>query len=343
MRKSITILFFIYLIIVQFSWAQDLPSLGIAARYDSIENVVMLKWAPDTPNLWLLANEYGYTVEKYYYQKDNQLLPPPLEKKILVEKVKPKPLDEWEDLALKSDYGAIAAQSLYGEGINFDDSQGGIISLVNKSKENQSRHTFSLFAADQSLEVASWMGLFYKDKKIKENERYLYRVYVNVPDFILKADTASIYYGPADYAPLPSPKVESISQKENNVVLKWLSAPYKNTFSSYTVERSFDGENFKAVNSLPTINFDSGPTKSNLFSTYVDTSSYSGRAYYRIKGKNTFGQLSPPSDTLLIEKSKSFDVPVPQIDSIKFENNSNNIYWSSKGDTEFIDKTPCAN
>jgi len=338
MRKFSTIIFLIYLFAGEIGWTQDLPSLAITARYDSIDNTIMLKWAPGTPNMWLLAIEHGYTVEKYYYQKDNQLLPPPLKKVIVVKNIKPKPLDSWQELALKNDYGAIAAQSLYGKGVNLDDSNGGIVSIVNKSKQNQSRYSFSLFAADQSLEVASHMGLFYEDRKIQKNERYLYRVYVNVPDSVLKADTASVYYGPADYSPLPSPKVESIVQKGNHVELKWLSAPYRNVFSSYQVQRSFDGEFFETVNAVPTIDFNSGPSKRNLFSTYIDTTQYSGTAHYRILGKNTFGQFSVASDTLSIKRLKSFDVPIPQIDSIKFRQGLNNIYWSAKGDTEFVEK-----
>jgi hypothetical protein len=110
-------------------------------------------------------------------------------------------------------------------------------------------------------------------------------------------------------------------------------------FSSYIIERSFDGRNFEAVNSLPQINFDSGPQKRNVFSTYVDTTNFSGKAYYRVIGKNTFGQLSPPSDTLSITKTKQFFVSTPQIDSIHFDQkHGNHIYWSANGDIEFIEK-----
>jgi hypothetical protein len=326
------------MLLAQFVVSQELPSIKVTAAYDSINNKILLRWAPNNPNFWLLANEYGYTIEKYYYQRDGQLLDIPLKKELLTEDIKPKKLDEWEEIVQNNDYAAIAAQSLYGEGVNLNNNQNGIISIVNKEKEIKSRFSFALFSADQSVEIASLLGLYYEDFDVKENERYLYRIFANVPDSVLSADTASVYYGPDDYSSLPSPLTESVVQKENYVVLKWLSAPYKNVFSSYIVERSFDGENFKAVNNLPSINFDSGPQKRNVFSTYLDTTNYSGKAYYRIRGRNTFGQMSPPSDTLSIEKTKSFEIPAPRIDSIAFTNNENTIYWSVKGKNELIDK-----
>lgn len=318
--------------------SQDLPKVEVTATYDSLNQKILLRWAPNNPRFWLLANEYGYTVEKYFYQRDGELLDIPLRRDILIEGLSPKKLDLWEDIVQANDYAAIAAQSVYGEGFKLGDSQNGIISIVNKQKEIKSRFSFALFAADQSIEVASFLGLYYEDFNVNENERYLYRVFANVPDSVLRADTASIYYGPNDFTTLPAPVTESIAQKDRNIVLKWLSAPYRNIFSSYIVQRSFDGKNFKAVNSLPTLNLDSGPSKSNLFNTYIDTAKYSGKAFYRIIGKNTFGQLSPPSDTLSIEKLKPIDVPLPQIDSINFDKKSNNIFWSAKGDTEYIEK-----
>ncbi|WP_296623240.1 hypothetical protein [Marivirga sp.] len=338
MRKIFIISTSILMLLAESVVSQELPKVKVKTTYDSINNKILLRWAPDNSNFWVLANEYGYTIEKYFYQRDGELLNIPLKRDILIENLKPKTLDEWEDIVQTNDYAAIAAQSVYGKGINLNNSQNGIISIVNKEKEIKSRFSFTLFAADQSIEVASYLGLYYEDLNVKENERYLYRVFANVPDSVMSADTASIYYGPDDFSPLPSPLTESIVQEEDYVVLKWLSAPYRNVFSSYIVERSFGGENFEAVNTLPQINFNSGPQKRNVFSTYVDTTSYSGKAYYRIIGKNTFGQLSPPSDTLSIKKLEPFVVPIPQIDSVQFDNSNNNIFWSAKGDVEFIEK-----
>ncbi|HET8858817.1 hypothetical protein [Marivirga sp.] len=337
--KKLKIILAFSLIMVQIGQSQDLPSLGITARYDSTQNIMMLRWAPESAKLWFAANKYGYSVVKYYYQKDGELLTPPLKKEILANKVRPKPLDEWEELVNRSDYAAIAAQSVYGESIGVTNAQEDIFSIVNKSKEDQSRFSFSLFAADQSLEVADFLGLYVEDHKVSKNERYLYRIYVNVPDSIMQADTAAIYYGPEDYSSLPAPKVESVVQKDDFVVLKWLNGPYLNIFSSYSIQRSFTGKDFDNINSLPTINFESGPTKSNLFNSFIDTTRYEGKAFYRILGKNVFGQLSIPSDTFSIVKMKSYEVPIPKIDSVEFnENNSNAIYWSANGASEFIDK-----
>jgi len=316
---------------------QNIPSVQLSISYDSINQKVLLRWAPDNVQLWQLANTHGYTIEKYYYQRDGELLNIPLRKEVLIKKKKPRPLDEWEDFVQINDYAAIAAQSVYGNGINLNDSQNGMFSIVNKSKELQSRFSFSLFAADQSVEVADYLGLYYEDHQVQNNERYLYRVYANVPDSIISADTASVYFGPKDFDPLPKPRVESIIQKDGQVIIRWLNAPYSQIFSTYVIERSFDDSDFEKINSLPIVNFKKGPTKDNLFNTYVDTTQYVGKVSYRIFGKNSFGQISDVSDTLSIERLPKFKAPIPQIDTIYHTKaGANIIKWSASGDTQYI-------
>ncbi|WP_375579100.1 hypothetical protein ABWH96_19110 [Marivirga tractuosa] len=256
MKRLLTIS--ILFLVINTALTQNIPSVQLSISYDSINHKMLLRWAPDNVQLWQLANNYGYTIEKYYYQRDGKLLDIPLEKEILVKDQKPRPLEEWEDFVQINDYAAIAAQSVYGDGIDLNDTQNGIFSIVNKSKELQSRFSFSLFAADQSVEVADFLGLYYEDHKVQDNERYLYRVYANVPDSIISADTASVYFGPKDFDPLPKPRVESIIQKDGQVIIRWLNEPFSQVFSAYIIERSFNNGGFKKVNALPIVNFKKG-------------------------------------------------------------------------------------
>lgn len=68
------------MLLAQYVVSQELPTVKVKATYDSINNKILLRWAPNNSNFWLLANDYGYTIEKYYYQRDGQLLDIPLKK-----------------------------------------------------------------------------------------------------------------------------------------------------------------------------------------------------------------------------------------------------------------------
>ena len=80
--------------------AQQDAKVELIANYDSLENAILLRWAPNNSNLWKLAMKKGYTLEKFVYQKDGELLQPPLQKIILSDKITPQPLNAWEQLAL---------------------------------------------------------------------------------------------------------------------------------------------------------------------------------------------------------------------------------------------------
>jgi hypothetical protein len=320
--------------------AQQDAKVELIANYDSLENAILLRWAPNNSNLWKLAMKKGYTLEKFVYQKDGELLQPPLQKIILSDKITPQPLNAWEQLALKNDYAAVAAQCIYGESLEFDEVDNGIFSIVNKSKEQDARFSMTLFSADQSTEIAEKSGMFFRDQDIQKDERYLYRIYANIQDSVIKADTGLIYFGPKDFAPLPQPIISNATQKDGNVQVYWLKAPYLSVFTNYTVQRAQDvNTGFKAVNTLPVINTSSGPRKEHKYGIFVDTTQLSGTVYYRIIGEDAFGIKSEPSDTIEVKIIPDFKMPVAQIDSIYNDKDGKVLVnYMLKNDTQYIDK-----
>jgi len=335
-KSILFVLFFSQLSFGSFAQNNDLTKVEIIASYDSINRSVLLRWAPNTADLWLLSNEYGYTLEKYTYQRDGKLLPVPLEKTIIGEDIKPQEEVKWVQPVQSNDYAAIAAQTLFGEYISFEEAKSDIFSIVNKNKEDEARFSMALFAADQSREVAELSGLFYEDFEVKVNERYLYRIYANVEDSIVRADTGRIFFGPKDYAPLPTPQMSHAEQENGAVQLYWLKAPYHDVFSSYEIQKSTDNITFKKINSAPVLNRESGPSKENRMGVFLDTARFTNKAYYRILGKDAFGRKSAPSDTLEVEIMPEFVIPMPVIDSI-FSNAKGQVFlnYSVKGDREF--------
>jgi len=328
------------IILYSLSYNIQAQTVGVEViiNYDSLNNKIQLRWAPNDPILWAYGNQYGYTIEKYIYQRNGELLNPPLEKTTIVESVKPAVQEEWVNIVQKNDYAAIAAQSLYGEEVNLNSSKGDIFSIVNKSREQETRFSFALFAADQSPEVAKLSGLFYEDNNIRSNERYLYRVFTDVPDSVIQADTGSIYFGPADSKQLPKPRMGQIINEDGVVQVKWLNVGYENIFTNYKVQRAGEDQLFKDVNQLPVVNFNKETSKNNIYNVFVDTTATEGEYFYRVIGKDAFGQSSNPSDTLSVVVLPPFDMPLPQIDSA-FTNSAGEmlIDWSAGGDIQYAE------
>lgn len=336
MRRSILIIVLSFITLVQLLGQKVEDKVEIAATYDSINQSILIRWAPNSSDLWFYANEYGYTLEKYVYQRDGELLEVPLEKTVIGSELKPAPLNDWEGEVNQDDYAAIAAQSIYGEYLSFQEASSDIFSIVNKSREQDSRFSMSLFAADQSRKAAELSGLFYEDFDVDNNERYLYRVYANVSDSIVPADTGKIFFGPKDYSPLPKPIMSHAEQENGMVQVYWLKAPYHSIYTSYIVQKSQQNKDFEDINKLPVLNIEAGPTNGNRYGVYLDTTKLQGSVYYRVIGVDAFGQKSTPSDTLEIQIMPEFVMPMPVIDTIYSEESGiTKVKYSVTGDEEF--------
>lgn len=338
MRVFVTIL---VLTIAQLQYGNaQTNKIEISAKYDSASNSILLRWAHNNSSLWRLSNKYGVTLERYVYEVDNQLIPLPLVKDILLSDYKPKPLEDWEAIVQENDYAAIAAQCLYGESFNFTDANSSIMSIVNKSKEQENKYSFTLFSADQSFKVAQLSGLGFIDNEIKKNVRYLYRIYPNIPDSVMSTDTSFVYYGANDFAALPKIRMSYSIQEEGNVQVLWNKLPYGNEFVSFDLERK-NGENeFVKLNNKPIINLmENGPSKSNRYGSFVDTTAIEGTSYYRVIGKDAFGFYSQPSDTLKIQVKPQYKFPFPSIDTTTISSNGGiEVKWSATGDNQYIRK-----
>ena len=95
------------------------PEIKVIARAQT--NAIVLRWGVTRGDAWRKLNQYGYTIERYTLTRDNKTLENP-EKTILVQNIKPEPLETWEKLIEINDNAAIIAQSLYGETFNVEGS-----------------------------------------------------------------------------------------------------------------------------------------------------------------------------------------------------------------------------
>lgn len=273
--------------------ANAVPSLQLLAQYKG--DSVVLRWAPASSTLWPILTQGVYTVERSLYSKDtSKVLKEPYQKLttglqcLSLEAMKQK-------LGPGSEYGAIAAQALYGKVTN--PGNGKVGALNNAAIDRENRFSFALFAADQDAAVAQSMGLRYVDKNIQKGVYYVYRVYTVHSQSDLKVDTAYVVVSTmpqeGGYA-LPTLEATSL---EKSVRLHWL--PEHDYFSGYFLEKRKKGTtSWIRLNKQPmvrTLN-EENPGK-DFF--YTDSLGVNYQSYeYRLVAKTPFADLVTSTQTI---------------------------------------------
>ncbi len=283
-----------FLVITGFCYAQNNGVKMIASpRRDSI----MLRWAPTNAATWQLANEYGYMVTRVTITRRHRVVKQVTKTRLTDEPIKPQPLKNWEPYA-NDKYVAVAAECIFNPTYTGVPTGTNPFAAYQQYKETQHRFGFALYAADQSLKVAELSGLYFVDRSAMPDEKYLYRVYICSPDS-LAVDTASVFTGISDYAPLPKPLELTAEWGDKNVELSWNCLYLKPYYNAYVVEKSTDkGKTYRRVSDLNTLQLAAKGinTETGYFSDTLANNT--DTLYYRIRGITAFGELSPPSDSV---------------------------------------------
>lgn len=280
-----------------FSVAQDSLQtkelIGVLGRPSS--DSITLRWAPMNFDVWQKGNKYGYVIKRYTIVRDSTVLLP-VELQILnAVPIQPKVLDDWEALVKKDKYAAIAAQAIYGDQFQVNLGESNIMTIINKAKEQEQRYSFALFCADMSSTTAIASGLWYADKTVKENEKYLYRIEIfNGED----STRGSVFIGQKDSYQLPKPQQLKADFKFPLVSLQWDKDIF-GYYTAYRLERSLDGTNFKTVSDNPLLTLNPDKAAQNRFEYASDSIGNIGTEYqYRVRGISPFGEVGPPSEVV---------------------------------------------
>lgn len=288
---------------------------------DAIDSVI-IRWAPTNPRTWLHANNVGYKIYRYTLTHNGRLLKNVPNTKILIDSmILPKPLNEWEKIANQNKYAAITAQAIYGGSFNIEIDAPDIFTIINKSKELENRYSFALLSADHSIEVARLSGLCFVDKNIRSNEEYLYKICVAKQSKQFTIDTGFVFVEDSMNLVLPKPADIQARFEDRLAVINWSNKYMKDVFSSYILERSDDNEQFEAINNEPIVAIanELNPKGETVF--YYDSLPVNYKTYfYRVRGKNIFGDISPPSDTIFGMGQKHISV-APNINEVEIIDN----------------------
>ncbi|HIP49215.1 MAG TPA: hypothetical protein EYG92_09665 [Lutibacter sp.] len=267
------------------------PQVAVIARAQK-DGKIMLRWSATTPRAWRKSNQYGYQLKRYTILRDKQALSNREEKDFGV--FKPKPVEDWMKLIETNDNAAIIAQSIYGEGFDVE-GMDRLTAIVNMSEEQQQRFTWALYAADQNFEAAKMAGLGFVDTTVKPNEKYLYKVTPLTPKDIIDIEDGGVFIGLQDYKELPKPMDLAVIFSDKKTMLSWNYAILNKTYNSYFVERSKDSINFKQLNKLPITSLNNNKRRNSKRMFYLDSIDNDKSYYYRIRGRNAFGEVGPAS------------------------------------------------
>jgi uncharacterized protein len=296
-------------------------SIQVIAR-PSADSVV-LRWAPIGTDQWTKANRNGYTIERFTIVRNGKVVQPAERKQLTVSPVKPLSEDKWEKF-IGDKYGLVAAQALYGETFEMNIDPGDVMQIVNKVKENEQRYSIAMFCADMSPAVAKALALYWNDKQVEKNVKYLYRISVYTGTDTLKG---SVFVNTAEKYTLPSVTDVTAESKSNVVTLRWKQADYESFYTTYSVERSEDGKTFGQVTDIPGVTL-SKPGQESKYQYAVDTLALPDKPYtYRVRGMTPFGEYGPPSNTIQIKGNKTTTSSVFITSALSLDNKSIDVQW----------------
>ncbi|MCX7984806.1 MAG: hypothetical protein N3A63_07890 [Bacteroidetes bacterium] len=269
-------------------------ALKLLAR--SAPDSIVLRWAPDTPGGWVIANSLGYIVERATIDpvkgvEESHFTP------LVNRPIKPLSLEEWKQYAgPTNDFSAIAVQAVYGKRfVPQATNQNAAAVLSDAANELTNRFSFALYAADNDAVTAQALGLRFVDTKVRRGERYVYKVYVAVqtPDYSF--DTAYVMIEAKETPPADPPLGFRAESGDGIIKLFWsVSAPLG--FSGYYVYRSADnGKTFSRMNTVPIVVAQISTLHDGASPCFIDTATVNYRKYrYRLVGVTPFGDFSKP-------------------------------------------------
>ena len=259
----------------------------IHVLYDMTEQGLMIRWAPNTKEIWLDGLDNGYILEKFVSianGKRGRYEP------VSGSPIKPWPLEKWKSIVNdKKPYCAAAAQCIYGQETNSP--QG----FAAKSDHMDNLFGFNLLSADLDRDAAIASGLGYIIPNV--DSTYFARFRLRLASNTLSGfqDTSSILaFG--RQRPFDAMVIDTVQEGENSIAIQWFSESSGGKPTAYYIERSDDNENFVRLNKQPYLAMNTNLSISESLVYFVDTTALNYNTYYyRVIGINSFARESKPS------------------------------------------------
>ena len=318
-------------------------NLHLIAR--SYGDSITLRWGVLTPVAWQLISKQGFILERAVLDPNDKI-------EQNYTRVTTQPIKPWtaEECKIRIDprtdrYAAIAAQALHGKSFqtktegdlntkatNGTGTDNTLSQIINATEQLESRHALAHFAADISPTAATALALRWTDKNIKQDRKYIYRIYpAPQPQGLYRVDTAFFILSPRDKE-TPERMTDITTQGfEKKIQVQWQKLAYSNRFSAFFVERSDDnGKTFNPLSKDPYIQMQRDPAKQSLI-TYEDTANIINyqKYQYRVRGIDPFGDYSPYSNPVIGFAKDMTPPPTPILRKInKISTTAYSLEWT---------------
>ena len=281
-------------------------SARLFAKVAVTQKGVLLRWMPTDYAFWRLANIHGYTIERELFIADSQLVKRQI---VVFPSIRPQEAAGWQKMRQTPTVKLCQA-------LLFSDHRNDTIPDLSFQTGQAQDHDIQLLgislAADANASVATKLGLRFDDLTARQNETYMYRIYVNGH----KGDTLKLLVDAGRISEAKIADAPSVAYQKGNVaVLRWLHSD-NSDYTTYNVERSDDGgRTFLKVNTLPLLPTYSESPKDTSKTIFSDSLRFLNKTYfYRLRGINMFAQASPVVNPL---KVYAYETRLPEPSQFK--------------------------
>ncbi|MFK8055866.1 MAG: fibronectin type III domain-containing protein [Saprospiraceae bacterium] len=287
--------FFALTLVAQTPTTDTLDQADILVLGEYADGVVRLRWAPRDAASWMLANYYGYTIERLDVKAE---IGTPI--KVLAKGMKPLGLPAWKDLAARNPNDSmllIGAEMLHGVMMK-NLVRGG--PDANAATQFEELYNMMLFSADMSWENAKALALAFEDKTAKVDGDYIYRVRLSEqPEG--QGVEAGVVGVLAEAKPF-KPRIAKIGESETIVSIHLNRKYHAGHYTAFSIERSPKGmDRWVRLNRQPFVHgvdAKSGEKSENI--VYSDTLAELYVPFrYRVVGHTPFGKTSEPSEVVV--------------------------------------------
>lgn len=266
---------------------------GILAK--TFQDSIVLRWAPNSPNILPAHLESGVWIEKltvsgkYPYKMGNW-------ERLTKEPIRPFPLEAFNNEATKkNEYAMLGAQLFYGKLPN-SPTTSEIQQIKDQASMLTSLFSMTMLGCDYSPTAAQLLGMRKVVKvQIKENEKIFFRIYSAYKNPLFQVDTSMVFSTYGEWDVENSVHFLSAKSLEKLVELSWPFNKELYRWSGFYIERSNDGKSFTRLTKKPYIIM-SPEHKMDIY--YRDSVQNYIKYYYRIQAIDPFGDLTAYSEII---------------------------------------------
>ena len=299
---------------------------------------VVLRWMPDDPAVWMLANYDGWRITRTGGKSSDRSAN-------FSYTVKPWDVARMESAFGHSDMQAGAlAQAIHGESRvsrSLSTNAATMVEYVCRLRsEQQSRQAVVSLLASRSPRYADAAGLRFVDRNVDAAATYEYTVSFAGTSDIFSCEEASCIVKPSakKHKPTPIAEVKARQVDAARVAVSWSPSDYCGFYVERSLNKAADSEKsakWQSLNSVPVINAGSHATTdypgvpvSRDEVLFIDTLETGQSATYRVRGYDLFGDLSEWQTSPSVTMSEQRPLAAPELlQVVPNDSNTCTIEW----------------